>query len=200
MARKIIGGVFKEHENVIHLIEELKLKGHSIDDISVFAKSGEDVSDIQHETNATIKTDSSKRGQHAGKGAGIGAASGGILGGTIGALLGAGLFAIPGIGPIAAAGPVVAGLTGAGIGAGGGGIVGALVGAGIPEEHAKEYERYLNEGNIVVLVDTERTREQHVHQLFEKYDTSNPRMYRDEQGNVVDAEKLNHETERKRDF
>lgn len=199
MTKKIIGGVFKEHEEVIRVIEELKLKGYSIDDISVFAKSGEDLSDIQHETNASVTTDSSERGKHAGKGAGIGAASGGILGGTLGAILGAGLFAIPGIGPIAAAGPIVAGLTGAGVGAGGGGIVGALVGAGIPEEHAREYERYLNDGYIVVLVDAEGSKEQEVHHLFDKYNTANRHMYRDENGNPVDGTTAGHHDTRHHD-
>src|SRR5690606_26745433 len=56
-----------------------------------------------------------------------GMATGGVMGGLGGVLLGLGALAIPGIGPIVAAGPIVAGLTGAGIGAAVGGLVGALV-------------------------------------------------------------------------
>ncbi|WP_050182207.1 general stress protein [Domibacillus robiginosus] len=178
MALKIVGGVFHEHEAVIKVIEELKLKGYSIDDISVFAKSSKDVRDIEHETNAEITTDSSERLEHAERGAGIGALSGGLLGGSLGAILGAGLIAIPGIGPIVAAGPIVAGLTGAGVGLGSGGIIGALAGAGISEEKAKEYERYLKEGNIVVLVDAKENHEAEINQIFETHHTTTRAVYR----------------------
>lgn len=179
MAMRIIGGVFQEHEAVIKVIEELKLKGYSIDDISVFAKSSKDVRDIEHETNADIITNSSERMEHAERGAGIGALSGGLLGGSLGAILGAGLIAIPGIGPIVAVGPIVAGLTGAGVGLGSGGIIGALAGAGIPEEKAKEYERYLNEGNVVVLVNAKENHEAEIDRIFETHHTRTRAMYRD---------------------
>ncbi|WNS80019.1 general stress protein [Domibacillus sp. DTU_2020_1001157_1_SI_ALB_TIR_016] len=178
MTMRIIGGIFREHEAVIKVIEELKLKGYSIDDISVFAKSSKDVRDIEHETNADIITDSSERLEHAERGAGIGALSGGLLGGSLGAILGAGLIAIPGIGPIVAAGPIVAGLTGAGVGLGSGGIIGGLAGAGIPEEKAKEYERYLKEGNIVVLVDAKENHEAEIKRIFETHSMATRAAYR----------------------
>jgi uncharacterized protein (TIGR02271 family) len=80
------------------------------------------------------------------KGAGIGAA----IGGLGGLLLGLGALAIPGIGPVVAAGPIVAALTGAGIGAVTGGIIGALVDLGIPEESAHVYAESVRRGNILV--------------------------------------------------
>jgi uncharacterized protein (TIGR02271 family) len=80
------------------------------------------------------------------KGAGIGAA----IGGLGGLLLGLGALAIPGIGPVVAAGPIVAALTGAGIGAVTGGIIGALVDLGIPEESAHIYAESVRRGNILV--------------------------------------------------
>lgn len=80
------------------------------------------------------------------KGAGIGAA----IGGLGGLLLGLGALAIPGIGPVVAAGPIVAALTGAGVGAVTGGIIGALVDLGIPEESAHIYAESVRRGNILV--------------------------------------------------
>jgi uncharacterized protein (TIGR02271 family) len=79
-------------------------------------------------------------------GAGIGAA----IGGLGGLLLGLGALAIPGIGPVVAAGPIVAALAGAGVGAVTGGIIGALVDLGIPEESAHEYAESVRRGNALV--------------------------------------------------
>ncbi|MBO0589238.1 hypothetical protein [Sporosarcina sp. E16_8] len=64
-----------------------------------------------------------------------------------------GALAIPGVGPIIAAGPIVAGITGAAAGAGVGGLAGALIGMGIPEVEANRYNDYFNEGKILVLHD-----------------------------------------------
>ena len=50
-------------------------------------------------------------------GAATGAGIGAVIGGLGGLLVGMGVLAIPGIGPVLAAGPLVAALTGAGVGA-----------------------------------------------------------------------------------
>lgn len=85
-----------------------------------------------------------------------GLALGGALGGTVLGVIGAVIalsstIVIPGIG-LVVAGPLAAGLVGAGAGSIAGGLIGALVGAGIPEEHAKIYEKGIKSGGIVVSV------------------------------------------------
>jgi hypothetical protein len=75
------------------------------------------------------------RAEGAGKGAGIGAG----VGGTAGLLAGLGLLAIPGLGPVVAAGWLAATAVGAAAGAATGGIVGALTQAGVSEEDAHSY-------------------------------------------------------------
>jgi uncharacterized membrane protein len=80
--------------------------------------------------------------------AGTGAAAGGIAG----FIVGIAALAIPGIGPIIAAGPLAAGIMGAGIGAATGGIAGALKDRGIPEEHARRYSSALRRGSCLVTV------------------------------------------------
>ena len=63
-----------------------------------------------------------------------------------------GLLVIPGLGPLAAAGPLIAGLTGAGVGAATGGLVGALNSLGVPEEHAGYFAEGLRRGGTLVTV------------------------------------------------
>lgn len=81
-----------------------------------------------------------------------GATVGGVVGGTLGVLAGIGALAIPGIGPLIAAGPIVAGLAGLGAGGAVGGLVGALVGMGLPEYEAKRYEGRVKGGGTLLSV------------------------------------------------
>ncbi|MTD29554.1 general stress protein [Planomicrobium sp. YIM 101495] len=143
MAR-VVGSYGTERE-AIEVIEDLKRQGYASEDISVLSKDKRESEAISEETNTNV-----------GEGAAAGALTGGALGGVGGVLAGIGALAIPGIGPIVAAGPIVAGLTGAAAGAGIGGLAGALIGMGIPEDEAERYERSFNEGEILVLVDDDR--------------------------------------------
>ncbi len=77
-----------------------------------------------------------------------GTATGGVIGGVAGLIAGAGALAIPGIGPILAAGPLAGLLSGAVTG----GIAGGLVDWGIPAEEGKRYEENIKEGKILVAV------------------------------------------------
>src|SRR2546422_5694195 len=86
------------------------------------------------------------------EGAATGATTGGVIGGVLGWLVGLGTLAVPGVGPLIAAGPIVAALTGAGVGGAIGGIAGALIGMGIPEYEAKRYEGRVKEGGILLSV------------------------------------------------
>jgi hypothetical protein len=86
------------------------------------------------------------------EGATAGAGTGAILGGTLGLLAGIGALAIPGVGPLIAAGPIMATLAGMGVGGTVGGLTGALVGAGIPEFEAKRYEGLIQKGGILLSV------------------------------------------------
>jgi hypothetical protein len=86
------------------------------------------------------------------EGTAAGVATGGLVGGTLGLLAGIGALAIPGIGPLIAAGPIVAALAGIGAGGAVGGIVGALAGMGIPEYEAKRYEGAVKDGGTLLSV------------------------------------------------
>jgi hypothetical protein len=86
------------------------------------------------------------------EGATAGGTTGAVLGGTLGLLAGIGALAIPGVGPLIAAGPIMATLAGLGVGGAIGGITGALVGMGIPEYEAKRYEGRIQKGGILLSV------------------------------------------------
>jgi hypothetical protein len=86
------------------------------------------------------------RAEGAGKGAGIGAG----LGGAAGLLAGLGLLAIPGLGPVFAAGWLAATAVGAAAGAATGGLVGALTEAGVSKEDAPLYAEGVRRGGTLV--------------------------------------------------
>jgi len=89
------------------------------------------------------------------EGATAGVTAGGVVGGTLGVLIGLGALAVPGVGPLLAAGPIVAGLAGLGAGGAVGGLIGALVGMGIPEYEARRYEGRVKDGGILLSVHCE---------------------------------------------
>jgi hypothetical protein len=74
-------------------------------------------------------------------------------------LAGIGALAIPGVGPLIAAGPIVSALAGLGVGGAVGGFTGALIGVGIPEYEAKRYEGRLQKGGILLSVHCDTSEE-----------------------------------------
>ena len=123
------------------IIERLQTSGFPTSEISILLPDTEGKHDIGH-VKAT----------KAPEGATTGAATGGVTGGVLGLLAGIGALAIPGVGPLIAAGPILAALSGAAVGGATGGIVGGLIGLGIPEIEAKRYEEKLRAGNYLIAV------------------------------------------------
>lgn len=175
MNKKIVGVFYTEHE-ASRAIEDLKSHGFLTEDISVIARNKRDVEAISDET-----------GTKAPEGMASGAATGGILGGVTGLLAGIGALAIPGIGPIIAAGPIAATLTGVAVGAGTGGLVGGLIGLGIPEDEAESYDNYVDEGRILVMVDADNTRANDVYSIFRNHNSANADRYMDDPNTTGDA-------------
>lgn len=170
MAKNKIVGVFASERDASEAIMDLRGLGYEPEEISVIGKNKEDIRDIHEET-----------GTKAPEGIAAGAATGGLLGGVAGLLAGLGALAIPGIGPIVAAGPIAATLTGAAVGAGTGGLVGGLVGLGIPEEEAEEYDAFVKHGRILVMVDADELQETRVYGIFRNHHSLNAHHYRDAQ-------------------
>lgn len=83
-----------------------------------------------------------------------GVSTGGVLGGLAGLAMGAGALAIPGIGPVIAAGPIAGLISGAATG----GIAGGLIDWGIPAERGRFYEGKVREGKILASVRTDENK------------------------------------------
>lgn len=130
------------------VVDRLRTAGFSNNDISVLMPEKWGTRDLGVD-NAT----------KAPEGAATGAGTGAVLGGSLGWLAGIGALAIPGLGPLIAAGPIMAALTGAAVGGTLGGVTGALVGMGIPEYEAKRYEGKVKDGGALISVHSENSAE-----------------------------------------
>ncbi len=126
------------------IVEALKNAGFSSNDISALLPDTRTTKDFAHEHNTKAP-----EGATAGGVAGLG------VGAALGWLAGIGALAIPGVGPLIAAGPIMGALAGGAVGGATGGIIGALVGMGIPEFEAKRYDAKIRDGNILISVHTE---------------------------------------------
>jgi uncharacterized protein (TIGR02271 family) len=141
---------------VVGLFDDFAEAERAVREILNLGVAREDVSLVANDAAKRVSGGShAHTGNHAGSGAAAGATGGAILGGIGGLLLGMGVFAIPGLGAIVAAGPLVAALTGAGIGAVAGGLLGALTGMGVPEEEAGYYAEGVRRGGALVTARAE---------------------------------------------
>jgi hypothetical protein len=134
-------GIFRSRESMEEAIGALEKAGFRTTDISALLPENEGTKDLAHE-----------RHTKAPEGAAAGTVTGGAIGGILGGLIGVGLIAIPGLGPLVAAGPIIAALTGVGSGGVVGGIIGAITGLGIPEYEAKRYEGRIKLGGLLLSV------------------------------------------------
>lgn len=141
MNTKSVYAIAISEKQANQIVDRLTNSGLSSNDISALFPDKDTTHEFSHEMNTKAP-----------EGAVAGAASGGVLGGTLGLLAGIGALAIPGVGPLIAAGPLLAALSGAAAGATVGGITGGLIGLGMPEIEAKRYENRIAEGNILISV------------------------------------------------
>ena len=83
----------------------------AVNDLIAAGVASEDVSVLMPDQQST-RDFAIRKETKAPEGLSAGAATGGVVGGALGVLIGLGSLAIPGVGPLIAAGPLVAGLAG----------------------------------------------------------------------------------------
>src|ERR1700732_3896613 len=132
-------GIYSNEATAQTAVDQLLAGGFSNDDVSVLMSDVQGSRDFAAEKNTKAP-----------EGTTTGVSVGGVVGGTLGLLAGIGALAIPGVGPIIAAGPIMGALAGLGVGGAVGGLIGALVGMGIPEYEAKRYEGRIKEGGVLL--------------------------------------------------
>jgi hypothetical protein len=134
-------GIYQTQLDVEYTVDALRTEGFRNTDVSVLFSENQGTKDFAVESNTKAPG-----------GSAAGATTGGVIGGVLGWLAGIGALAIPGVGPLIAAGPILAALAGVGVGGAVGGIAGALIGMGIPEYEAKRYEGRVRDGGILLSV------------------------------------------------
>ena len=158
---KTVVGSFNSYEEAQQVVQELTSNGVPRDDISLVANDA---------AGRPGNTAAATPGEHAtASRAGTGAVTGGAIGGAAGLIAGLAGLAIPGIGPIIAAGPIAAALAGAGVGAVAGGLIGGLTSIGVPEEHAGYYAEAVRRGGALVTVRADEPQAERVAEIMNRY-------------------------------
>ncbi|HUG82047.1 MAG TPA: hypothetical protein VML01_10310 [Bryobacterales bacterium] len=141
-------GIYKSRDHAERAVDRILATGFSNNDVSVLLPDVQSSKDFAH-----------KKDTKAPEGATAGVTAGGAVGGTLGLLAGIGALAIPGVGPLIAAGPIMGALAGLGVGGAVGGVIGALVGMGLPEYEAKRYEGRVKDGGVLLSVHCDTSEE-----------------------------------------
>lgn len=141
---RTVTGLFDTYDAATEAVRELETAGIPHSAISIVANNAENRWSPTAGTNST-------------SGAAAGASVGAALGGGAGLLAGLGLLAIPGLGPVVAAGWLAATAVGAVAGGTAGGLVGSLTGAGVSPEHAEVYAEGVRRGGSIVSARVEES-------------------------------------------
>jgi uncharacterized membrane protein len=167
MAQRTIARLYDSYEHASSVVSDLEVAGIPQSDISLVAN------DKKHTGTSSTNTETAT---------GAGALLGTAVGGGVGLLAGIGALAIPGVGPVVAAGWLVATLTGAGIGAASGGLLGALTGAGINQEEAHVYAEGVKGGGSLVTVRVDEADAARVEEVLGRHGPVDWRQRRAEYG------------------
>jgi hypothetical protein len=142
MTSKVVIGIFDDYVSAGDAIEALKTAGFSTDDLSIV---GRDLDDMRPVTSHVVETD---RPDKTVTGMTIGGAAAGFL-------IGLASMALPGVGALFVAGPIMAAISGAAAGTYIGFLAGALTHFDVPQYQADIYESQLTAGKVLVAVHTE---------------------------------------------
>lgn len=163
---KTVVGLFDSQDHAEMAARQVKDQGLRTDDISIVAKRSEE---------GGTGTEAKMMNEHTDINDNIsgGVISGGVLGGIAGLLIGAGSMMIPGLGIIAAAGPITGLLSGAVTG----GIVGGLVDLGIPENKSRQYESEVKRGKVLFSMKTDEDKVDRITSILRNSGASNIEAY-----------------------
>ena len=160
-----VAALYDTYDSAVAAVNALEAAGIPHSDISIVSNNVD---------NQYGKDRPAEAAKDAGKGAGVGA----VVGGVGGLLTGVGLLAIPGVGPVVAAGWLVAtaagAATGAVVGGAAGGLVGSLTGAGVPEHDAHFYAEGVRRGGTLVTARADDARASAAREILQRYKSVDP--------------------------
>jgi hypothetical protein len=156
MTKRTITAMFDRYADAAKAVGRLEAAGIPHSDISIVSNDASQRAASGHAGTSHGHDDDDTK-----TGAGTGATLGTALGGGAGLLAGLGMLAIPGLGPVVAAGWLASTLVGAGAGAASGGLIGSLAGAGVDEAHAHSYAEGISRGGTLVTVRADETHYSH---------------------------------------
>jgi hypothetical protein len=146
---QIITRLFDSFAEAEHAVIELERAGIPRGDISIVSHR-----DDKHAAVRVREPRDDTAGEASAKDAGVGAAVGGVVGAAGGVLAGLGMLAIPGLGPVIAAGWLASAAVGAVVGGAVAGAAGGLVGgrtnAGVSRAEAEVYAEGVRRGATLV--------------------------------------------------
>src|SRR6476619_7552699 len=155
-----ISRLYDDYETASRAVDELERAGIPHSDISIVASNAEGWYD---RNRTTSRVDPAHDRDHDGRddraeGAAAGAGIGATLGGVAGLLAGLGMLAIPGIGPVVAAGWLASTAAMAAAGGTADGLIGALTQSGIGEDDAHAYAEGVRRGGTLVTARVDESR------------------------------------------
>jgi hypothetical protein len=175
---RTIAFLYDTHDDAVATVRDLEASLPH-DDISIVAgdRTVTEKSDVAH-------------------GAGTGATIGAVVGGGAGLLAGLGMLAIPGIGPVVAAGWLAATLAGAaagaGVGAVSGGVIEAMTSAGVSEADAHLYAEGVRRGGTLVVARVDESQVDVAEAIMRRHNpvdaASRRTVFREEGWNTFDPE------------
>ena len=163
----VISRLFDTYEHASQAVADLEASGVPHSAVCLIANN----SDGRYNDSVVAPVPGADGTDAAADGAGTGASVGTVIGGGAGLLAGLGMLAIPRIGPVVAAGWLVATALGAGLGAASGGLLGSLVGAGMSETDAHVCAESVRRGGTLVTVRAEEGQAAVVEQSLAKHAT-----------------------------
>lgn len=162
---QVVAALYDTYDSAVSAVNALEDAGFPHSAISIVSNNAD---------GRYSQGDRTKTAEDAGKGAGIGAAVGGVGG----LLTGLGLLAIPGVGPVVAAGwlatTAAGAATGAVVGGAAGGLVGALTKEGVPERDAHFYAEGVRRGGTLVSARVDDARAPAARQILQQYQAVDP--------------------------
>lgn len=143
-----ISRLYDDYNMAARVYNDLDNAGISTSDISIVANNGEGWYEKGLEPGRIDKDGDGVDDRT--EGAATGAGIGGAVGGLAGLLAGLGLMAIPGLGPVVAAGWLVSTAALAVVGGATGGLIGSLTQHGVSEDEANAYAEGVRRGGTLV--------------------------------------------------